>query len=102
MTPDITVEELKTKMDNKENILIIDVREPVEFAQYAITDINIPLGILPQRLWDFDDNKDDEIIVYCRSGMRSASAKMILIQAGFTNVRNLAGGMLDWQAKYPG
>ncbi|MFN3939754.1 MAG: rhodanese-like domain-containing protein [Chitinophagales bacterium] len=101
MTPDITAEELKERMDNHESLWIIDVREPAEFAEYAITDINIPLGMLPQRLWDFDDDKKDaELIVYCRSGMRSGSAKMILMQAGFTRVRNLIGGMLEWQSKY--
>lgn len=100
MAPDITAEELKERLDRNDDLFIIDVREPAEFADFAITNTNIPLSALPQRLWDFDENKGEEIIVYCRSGMRSSSAKMILMQAGFTNVRNLIGGMLDWQSKF--
>jgi rhodanese-related sulfurtransferase len=97
---DITVEELKQRMDNNEKLFIIDVREPHEYAEYNIGVENIPLGSLPMKLYDFDERKDDEIIVHCRSGMRSATAKALLEQSGFKNVRNLIGGMLEWQAKF--
>ena len=100
MAGDITVEELKKRLDQNETILIIDVREPHEFNEYSITELNIPLGVLSQRLWDFDEHMDNEIVVFCRSGSRSASAKMILTQAGFSNVRNLTGGILSWMEKY--
>ncbi|HMZ88593.1 MAG TPA: rhodanese-like domain-containing protein [Chitinophagales bacterium] len=95
---DISVEELKKRMDAGEDLLIIDVREPHEYAEFNIGAINIPLTSLPMKMYDFDDDKDREIIVHCRSGMRSASAKALMVQSGFTNVRNLLGGMLEWQA----
>ncbi|HMX03292.1 MAG TPA: rhodanese-like domain-containing protein [Chitinophagales bacterium] len=95
---DISVEELKKRMDAGEDLLIIDVREPHEYAEFNIGAINIPLTSLPMKMYDFDDDKDREIIVHCRSGMRSASAKALMLQSGFTNVRNLLGGMLEWQA----
>ena len=95
---DITVEELKKRMDAGEELLIIDVREVNEYAEFNIGAINIPLGTLPMKMYDFDDDKDREIIVHCRSGMRSASAKALMVASGFTNVRNLLGGMLEWQA----
>jgi rhodanese-related sulfurtransferase len=44
--------------------------------------------------------KDEEIIIHCRSGKRSATAQQFLVQNGFTNVRNLIGGMIEWQAEY--
>ncbi|HNE46581.1 MAG TPA: rhodanese-like domain-containing protein [Chitinophagales bacterium] len=95
---DISVEELKKRMDAGEDLLILDVREPHEYAEFNIGAINIPLTSLPMKMYDFDDDKDREIIVHCRSGMRSASAKALMVQSGFTNVRNLLGGMLEWQA----
>ncbi len=99
--PDITVEELKRRMDAGEELFIIDVREPHEYAEFNIGAIHIPLGQLPMRLWDFDEKKDEEVIVHCKSGMRSASAKALLEQSGFKNVRNLTGGMLEWQKMFP-
>ncbi len=99
---DITIDELKIRMDSGEEMLIIDVREPQEFAEFNIGALNIPLGSLPMKMYDFDEDKDREIIVHCRSGARSGNAKALLIQSGFTNVKNLIGGMLEWQTKYPG
>lgn len=96
---DITVEELKRRLDNKEKLHIIDVREPHEYAEFNIGAENIPLGLLPQKLYDFDDMKDEEIIVHCKSGMRSTSAKALLEQNGFKNIRNLTGGMMEWKEK---
>lgn len=97
---DITTEELKKRMDAGEELFIIDVREPMEYAEFNIGAENIPLGTLPMRLYDFDEDKDREIIVHCKSGMRSNTAKALLIQSGFTNVRNLIGGMMEWQSKF--
>ncbi|MEZ5013100.1 MAG: rhodanese-like domain-containing protein [Chitinophagales bacterium] len=97
---DITVEELKERMDAGEDLFIIDVREPHEYAEFNIGAENIPLAALPMRFWDFDDKKEEEIIVHCRSGARSASAKAFLTQSGFTKVRNLSGGMLEWIHKF--
>ncbi|MFI5172680.1 MAG: rhodanese-like domain-containing protein [Chitinophagales bacterium] len=102
MNKDITVEELKARMDAGEALMIIDVREPHEYAEYNIGALNIPLGTLPMKIYDFDDDKNREIIVHCRSGSRSNNAKAFLLQSGFTNVKNLLGGMLEWQEKFPG
>ncbi len=99
--PDITVEELKRRLDAGEELFIIDVREPKEYEEFNIGALNIPLGTLPMRFWDFDEKMDAEVIVHCRSGARSASGKALLEQSGFKNVRNLIGGMLEWQSKFP-
>ena len=97
---DITVEELKQRMDAGEQLFIIDVREPHEYEEFNIGAQNIPLSSIPMKIYDFDDDKDREIIVHCRSGARSNTAKALFVQMGFTNVKNLLGGMLDWQAKF--
>ncbi len=95
---DITTDELKERLANGEKPFVIDVREPHEYEEFNIGALNIPLGILPQRLEEVEDHKNDEIIVHCRSGARSGNAKVFMQQQGFKNVRNLVGGMLAWQA----
>lgn len=97
---DITVQELKTRLDKGESLNVIDVREPFEYEEYNIGGRLIPLGDLPGKLSDLSEIKDEEIIVHCRSGARSASAKAFLQQNGFKKVRNLLGGMLDWQKNF--
>ena len=94
---DIEVTELKKKVDNKEDFFLLDVREEHEYAMYNIGGTLIPLGTLPQSISQIEQYKDIEIVVYCRSGMRSASAKQFLLQSGFKKVRNLLGGVLAWQ-----
>ncbi len=95
---DITAEELKERLAKGETPVIIDVREDCEKQESNIAGSqNIPLGTLPQRLEDLEDIKGQEIIVQCRSGARSASAKAFLQQQGFTHVRNLLGGILAYQ-----
>lgn len=98
---DITVEELKHRMDQGENLHILDVREVYEYEEFNIGARNIPLGTLPAHTEELEEWKDEEVIVHCRSGARSASAKAYLESVGFGKVRNLLGGMLDWQMKYP-
>lgn len=97
---DITVEELKTRLDRGETIHILDVREPHEFEDFNLNGKLIPLGDIQNRMDDLEEWKNDEIIVHCRSGARSNMAKQMLTAAGFSNVRNLLGGVLDWQAKF--
>jgi rhodanese-related sulfurtransferase len=99
---DITTEELKQRLDNGEQLTIIDVREPHEYEEFNIGATLIPLGELPSKMVDLAPYKNTELIVHCRSGARSNSAKMYLEDAGFTNVRNLLGGMMDWQARFGG
>jgi rhodanese-related sulfurtransferase len=93
--------ELKNRLDNKENIILIDVRQPEEHAEYNIGGILLPLGnILSMQIEGIEDHRQDEIICYCRSGQRSMQACMMLESMGFTNVSNLAGGMLAWKEAY--
>jgi rhodanese-related sulfurtransferase len=102
MSTDISVVELKKRLDAGEKINLIDVREQFEYDEFNLGGKLIPLGTLPSNLEDLEDLKDEEIIVHCRSGARSGTAKMFLTQSGFTNVRNLLGGILDWQSHFGG
>jgi len=97
--PDITPAELKARQQAGQTPTILDVREPWEFEESRIPGSqNIPLGTLPTQLDDLEDLKDQEIIVHCKSGARSSAAKAFLTQQGFTNVRNLEGGIMAYQA----
>jgi len=93
---DITVQELKQRIDAGETLHLLDVRNPDEYELDNIGAKLIPLGDLPDRLDEIEDWKDEEVLVHCRSGKRSAMARQILEQNGFSNVRNVAGGMLAW------
>ena len=95
---DITIEELKERMDKGELLNLIDVREEYEFDEFNIGATLIPLGELPDRLEEIEAWKDQEILIHCRSGARSGRAKEYLTSEGYTNVRNVLGGMLAWQA----
>lgn len=96
---DITSDELKQRQQAGETPTIIDVREPWEYEESRIPGAqNIPLNALPTKLDDLEDTKDQEVIVHCKSGARSASASAFLKQQGFTNVRNLLGGIQGYQA----
>jgi len=97
---DITIEELKQRMDAGEKLNVFDVRELHEYEEYNIGATLIPLGTLPSKLDELAELKNQEIILHCRSGARSGNAKMFLLDSGFTNVRNLLGGMLAWKEKY--
>lgn len=97
---DITVQELKAKLDAGEQFLFIDVREPAEYEAYNIGAKLIPLGTIPDNLEMLNDHKDSEIVVHCRSGARSGNAKMYLEQQGYTKVSNVLGGVLAWQQAF--
>lgn len=89
-----TTEEVKKRLDNNEDIEIIDVREPQEWAAGRIPQAkHIPLGEIPQRIQELDPKK--ETILVCRSGNRSGMAAEFLSQQGY-NVINMRGGMLEW------
>jgi len=95
---DITPAELKQRQQAGEELNIIDVREPWENAEGRIEGSqNIPLGALPTKLDELEELKDQEVIVHCKGGGRSTSAKAFLAQQGFTNVRNLIGGFSAYQ-----
>jgi len=93
---EISVEELKEKIDNGDKPFILDVRQPREYQTANIGAKLIPLGELPKRMDEISQYKDQEIIVHCRSGARSARACQILKNHGFENPKNLAGGILEW------
>ena len=95
--PEITVEELKRKLDAGDNVLVLDVREPHEYQICNIGGHLIPLGDLPKRMAELDPGR--ETVVHCRSGVRSAKAVFQLQRAGFANVNNLQGGILAWADK---
>ena len=98
---DITVEELKQKIDAGDKFYFIDVREPYEYAAENLEAVNIPLGNIPMKLEELREYEDQEIIIHCRSGARSGNAKQFMVQAGFKNVRNVLGGILEWKNKFP-
>ncbi len=97
--PQITVQELKAKQDAKESFFLLDVREPHEVPIASLGALLIPVGSLESRVAEIPVTKDTEIVVHCRTGARSQKAALILKNAGFTNVENLAGGILDWADK---
>lgn len=97
----ITAEEVKARLDAGEAIHLVDVREPAEHAEFNIGGTLLPLGnVQTMQIDDIDALKNEEVIFYCRSGNRSMQACLMLETFGFTNVKNLAGGMLGWQEKY--
>ncbi|RXS97069.1 molybdopterin-synthase adenylyltransferase MoeB [Silvibacterium dinghuense] len=92
--PQISATELKQKLDAKEDIFVLDVREPHEYQIASFGGHLIPLGELPSRLHEL--NKDAEIIVHCKMGGRSQKASELLAANGFKNVTNLTGGITAW------
>lgn len=97
----ITPEEVKKRLDAGEQLHLIDVREPQENADFNIGGTLLPLGkIQSMQTEQIDNLKNDEVILYCRSGNRSGIAAMTLDAMGFTNTKNLTGGMLAWRDKF--
>ncbi|HTY36375.1 MAG TPA: rhodanese-like domain-containing protein, partial [Bacteroidota bacterium] len=91
---EITAEELKEKIDRREEFFLLDVREPHEYEIANLGGKLIPLNDLPQRVHELDSS--NEIIVYCASGIRSAKAVKFLNDIGFRKVKNLVGGISGW------
>ena len=97
----ITAEEVKKRLDSGEKLNLIDVREPHENADFNIGGILLTLGqIQTMQIDDIEDLKDQEVILYCRSGNRSGQAAMFLDAMGFKNTKNLVGGMLNWEDRF--
>ena len=92
--PEITVSELNEKLNNGGGLTVLDVREPHEYEVANLGARLIPLGELPQRLVELDQNA--HYAVHCRSGARSAKAVKLMQDAGFGDVRNVKGGILAW------
>ncbi|HTE08554.1 MAG TPA: rhodanese-like domain-containing protein [Flavitalea sp.] len=94
----ISVKELKERLEAGENIHLLDVREPDENAEFNIGGTLIPLGRIHSMQFDeIEDLTNEEIVIYCRSGNRSLQACMFLEMTGFKNVKNLAGGLVEWK-----
>lgn len=97
----ITPEEVKQRLDAGETLNLVDVRQPEENEEFNIGGILLPLGkIQNMETEDIDNLKNEEVICYCRSGKRSGTAALFLDQLGFTNTKNLIGGMLAWREKF--
>ena len=92
--PQISVKDLKSRIDAGEDVFILDVREPYEYQIANIGGKLIPQNDVPQRLAEID--RDREIVVQCRSGQRSQRIAEFLQQSGYQKVTNLAGGILAW------
>jgi adenylyltransferase/sulfurtransferase len=95
--PQITVTELKRRIDAGEDLFILDVREPFEYQIANIGGKLIPQNEVPQRLAEID--RDREIVVQCKSGGRSQRVAEFLKQSGYPDVVNLAGGILAWASE---
>lgn len=91
---EISVSELKEKLDNNEDFQLIDVREDFEYEMSNLGGLPIPLGGILIEADKVDKTKP--VVIMCRSGKRSAAAIMQLEQQGFTNLYNLKGGILAW------
>jgi rhodanese-related sulfurtransferase len=96
---EISVEEAVAKRDS--GAFILDVRQPEEWNEFHVPDSTlIPLGDLASRVDELPN--DQEIVIVCRSGNRSAQGRDILLEAGFTQVTSMAGGLTQWKAAgYP-
>jgi adenylyltransferase/sulfurtransferase len=89
--------ELYTRLNKGENLNLLDVREEMEYHTYNIGGKNIPLSKINENINQLGYNKNDEIIVICKVGLRSETARKILTENGYQQVRNLTGGLLSIQ-----
>ncbi len=97
----VTVEEINSRINAGEKLNLVDVRESFEHEEFNIGGILLPIGeIMEEQIELIENLKNKEVILYCRSGNRSAQAALILERAGFTDIANLTGGMLSWQEKF--
>ncbi len=95
--PQMSVQELKRRLDAGEKVFILDVREPYEYQIAQIGGNLIPLNELPKRVGEL--NPEQEIVVQCKSGGRSQRAAEFLANNGFEKVHNLAGGITAWSSE---
>jgi len=97
----VSAEAIKARLDAGEKLNLVDVREPHEHAEFNIGGLLLPLGkVQTMQIEEIEDLRQQEVICYCRSGNRSGMAALVLEQMGFSNVKNLTGGMLGWQQLY--
>lgn len=96
----ITPHQLQARLEAGEQITLIDVREDWEHEECNIGGQLIPLGDLASKIHQADVPEDQDIVVYCRSGSRSAMAQQILIELDYPHVLNLEGGVEAWSSAY--
>lgn len=96
---DITVSELKNRIEDGTAPVMVDVREPFEWDRQHLDGVEkISMGDIPGKIDELAGKwKDEELVVICRSGGRSGRITQYLRSHGFNNVRNLTGGMLAWK-----
>ncbi len=93
---EINVNDLNERIQKGDKINLLDVREQFEYNMVNLDGKLIPLGELESRIGEIEEWKDQEIIIHCRSGARSAEACRILMRHGFKNPINLQGGINRW------
>ena len=97
----ISVEELKERIDKGEKINLIDCREPHEYEEMNLGGKLVPLSkIQTMQVEEIEDLMNEEVIVHCRSGQRSMMACLSLESQGFTDTVNVKGGILEWVEKF--
>ena len=96
MIKEKSISELKSRLENQDDFVLLDVRTENEVLVSKITEnsIHIPMDKIPSKLSHIDNNK--EIIVYCKSGVRSAKVCEYLMQNNYSKVYNLKGGIIAW------
>jgi rhodanese-related sulfurtransferase len=93
----LTVSEAQALIEEEENLVILDVRTEGEFKSSHLPDaIVIPLSLLEERLAEVSTSKNDKILVYDSTGLRSTTACGLLTESGFTYVYNINGGIREW------
>lgn len=102
-TKQVSIEELKAAIDNKEKVVVIDVREPNEYEVAHIpSSINVPRGLLEFSIWSVVPNIEAKIYVYCKTGGRAALSTKTLNELGYNNAVAVATGGAAWgKAGYP-
>jgi rhodanese-related sulfurtransferase len=103
MPNEISAQELREKIERKEKLILLDARTEEEYKNGHLKGaVLIPYEELRKRHNELYAAKDAAIIVYCRSGKRSAKAAKTLKKLGYKNIANLAGGILEWEENgYP-
>lgn len=101
--PQVTAEDVKKAMDNKERFILLDVRTPQEYGREKLkSSINIPLDSIQATIEKKLPNKSEKIFVYCLSGSRSVHAVAAMVKMGYTNVFDIKSGLLAWRVyNYP-
>ena len=107
---EITVDELNSKIENMEEFFLIDVRQPAEFEKGNIAySTSIPRGVLEfkigdEKFWEEEQwhvpEKNTDIVIYCKKGDRGILATKALSELGYTNVKNLSGGIIAWDPEF--